>query len=108
VDLVEQVVPGTPEGRDVRQRQFLQPKEVRLAAAGALAHMGHADGVYVAESYLADPEPAVRAQCAFVLGEGRRRQDLATLESLMTSDPSAMVRVSAAAAALRSISDKER
>lgn len=108
VDLVEQVVPGTPEGRDVRQRQFLQPKEVRLAAAGALAHMGHADGVYVAESYLADPEPAVRAQCAFVLGEGRRRQDLATLESLMTSDPSPMVRVAAAAAALRSLSDRER
>lgn len=108
VDLIEQAVPGSPQTKDPRKRQFLQPKEVRLAAAGALARMGHTDGMYVAESYLSDPDPAVRAQSAFVLGEGQRRQDLPAIEQMMTSDASPLVRVAAAAAVLRSLSEKSR
>lgn len=108
VDLIEQTVPGSPESKDPAQRVFIQPKEVRLAAAGALARMGHADGMYVAESFLTDSDPAVRAQSAFVLGEGRRRADLARLEEAMTSDESPMVRVAAAAGVLRSLSETDR
>lgn len=108
VDLIEQTVPGSPEPKDPRQRQYVQPKEVRLAAAGALAKMGHIDGTYVGEMYVNDPDPVIRAQSAFVLGEGRRRQDLGKLDRLMTEDPSPMVRVSAAAAVLKSLSDGSR
>jgi HEAT repeat protein len=88
-----------------RQGEFLQPKEVRLAAAGALAQMGYPDGMYVARSYMNDAEPAIRAQSAFVLGWGGQVQDLASLEGLM-SDSDGMVRVSAAAAAVRALSRK--
>ncbi|MBL8745434.1 MAG: HEAT repeat domain-containing protein [Phycisphaerae bacterium] len=108
VDLIEQVVPGTSETADVRQRQYLQPKEVRLAAAGALARMGHPGGMYVAEGYLNDADAAVRAQSVFVLGEGQRRSDRPSLERAMTQDGSPMVRVAAAAAILRSLSEKSR
>ncbi len=108
VDLIEQTVPDAPKATDPRQGQYLQPKEVRLAAAGALAQMGHPDGMYVAETYVADPDPAIRAQCAFVLGCGRRTQDLAALEPLMSADPAPATRVAAAAAILRSLADGGR
>lgn len=102
---------AAPAGRGSRrdgksasgQGEFLQPKEVRLAAAGALAQMGYPDGMYVARSYMNDAEPAIRAQSAFVLGWGGQVQDLTALEGLM-SDADGMVRVSAAAAAVRALS----
>jgi HEAT repeat protein len=72
VDLVEQATPETAKSQDYRQRQFVQPKEVRLAAATALAKMGYRDGLYVAEQFRADEDPAVRAQAAFLFAAGAR------------------------------------
>lgn len=100
IDLVEAATPETARNTDVRQRQFVQPKEVRLAAATALAKMNYRDGVYVAQSLAADPDPAVRAQTAFLLATGGTTADLAVLERMM-DDPVEMVRVAASASALR-------
>lgn len=102
VDLIEQVVPGSPAGGDPAGKQFLQPKEVRLAAAGALGQMGFPDGQYVGVMYLSDADATIRAQAVRVLGECQRAE-LARLASAMAEDPSPLVRVSAAAAVLRSL-----
>lgn len=107
VELIEQTVPGSPRPADPRQRQFLQPKEVRLAAAGALARMGYTDGMYVAEMYVDDTDLAVRAQAVMVLGEGRRRADLSLLDRAL-ADPSSLVQVAAAAAILRALDEAPR
>lgn len=100
VDLIEQVAPGSRQFEDPRKNTFVQPPEVRLAAARSLAQMGYPGGMYVAEMYEKDPNPAVRSQVAFVFGAGGRPGDLKALERLM-ADPSPMVQVAAAAAALR-------
>ncbi|MDX2116116.1 MAG: HEAT repeat domain-containing protein [Planctomycetota bacterium] len=100
VDLIEQRVPGSPESKDPRQAQYVQPREVRLAAAGALARMGFPDGLYVAEMYAGDEDPAVRAQAAYVQGEAGKKASLPALEEAMR-DPSPLVRVAAAAAVLK-------
>lgn len=102
VDLVERTVPGSPADGNPADRQYLQPKEVRLAAAGALGQMGYPDGRYVGVMYLADADPVIRAQAARALGECRGAE-LARLEGVMNGDASAQVRVSAAAAVLRSL-----
>lgn len=99
VDLIEQTTPGVPLHEDPRKNSFVQPPEVRLAAARSLALMGYGGGMYVAEMYASNPNPAIRAQSAFVFGAGRRPADLTRLATMMgDSDP--MVRTSAAAAAL--------
>lgn len=100
VELIEQTVPGSPPAADPRQREYVQPREVRLAAAMALAQMNFPDGVYVAEMYEKDADPAVRAQAAFVFGAVGRASDLARLETLM-SDEVEMVRISAGASVLK-------
>lgn len=98
VQLVEQTVPdstvdaaGAPE--------YLQPRELRLAAATALAKMGYPDGIYVAEQYRDDPDPAVRAQVAFLYRAVGRRPDRDMLAGML-DDPSPLVQVSAAAGVL--------
>src|SRR5690606_34077715 len=114
---IEQPSADSPDTDDPRRKIFLQPIELRLAAATALAKMGEVGGVYVADSALTSPNPAVRAQASFlyeaasrardrsVNGRSARRLDLAKLESLM-SDPNPMVRVSAAAGLLRALESR--
>ncbi len=100
VDLIEQTAPGTRVHDDPRRNTFVQPPEVRLAAARALALMGYPGGMYVAEMYENDPSPTLRAQAAFVFGSGNRGSDLKNLANMM-NDAVPMVRISAAAAALK-------
>ncbi|MCA9294426.1 MAG: HEAT repeat domain-containing protein [Phycisphaerales bacterium] len=98
VQLIEQTVPGaTAEEGGIPE--YLQPKELRLAAATALAKMGYRDGVYVADQYRADPDAAVRAQAAFLYRAVGRRADRDTLAAML-DDPSPLVQVSAAAGVL--------
>lgn len=117
VELIEQATPESPETDDPRRKTFIQPIELRLAAATALAKMGETGGVYVADSALTSPDPAVRSQACFLyaaaaLSRGRgtsgrasRRLDLAKLESLM-QDPNPVVQVSAAAGLLRALEQR--
>lgn len=102
VNLVEQLAPGAEQDatRDPAQRRYLQPKELRLAATIALAKMGYADGVYVADMYAGDPVPAVRAQTTFLYAEIGTLESLAKLEGML-DDASPLVRVSASASAVR-------
>lgn len=80
--------------------KYLYPKELRLAAATALAKMGQFGGTYVADEYRDDPEPVIRAQAAFLYGATGQAQFLRPLEK-MTDDPSPIVRVAAASATIR-------
>ncbi|MFI4853509.1 MAG: HEAT repeat domain-containing protein [Phycisphaerales bacterium JB065] len=117
VELIEQPSPDSPDTDDPRRKVFLQPIELRLAAATALAKMGEVGGVYVADSALTSPNPAVRAQASFlyeaaarardrsVHGRSARRLDLAKLESLM-GDPNPMVRVAAASGLLHALESR--
>lgn len=108
VNLVEERAPVSPGAKDPGPNRYAQPKEVRLAAAAALAQLGHADGMYVAEEYFDDAEAPVRAQATFVMACGRRRADLPRLDRAMQSDPSPVVRLAAAAAILRALSESDR
>lgn len=114
VEIIEQPAAASPDTIDPRQRIFLQPIELRLAAATAVAKMGDTGGVYVADTALSSPNPTVRAQACFLYaasaiardrssaGRSARRLDLAKLETLM-SDPNPMVQVAAAAGLLRAL-----
>ncbi|TVQ62259.1 MAG: HEAT repeat domain-containing protein [Phycisphaerales bacterium] len=83
-------------------REYLMPAEMRLAASLALARMGYRDGAYVADEHAESPDPVLRSQAAFVYGETVRVNELWKLERML-SDPEEMVRVSAAASALRAM-----
>ncbi len=104
VNLIEQQPSGAPRAADPRDATYLQPRELRLAAAAALAKMGYRGGWYVGDMYAKDPEPAARAQAAFVLGATAHKQTLnpsiSRLENML-EDESPMVRCSAAAALLK-------
>lgn len=100
VDLIEQTAPGTPVHEDPRKNTFVQPPELRMAAARALALMGHPGGMYVAEMYSTHANERIRAQAAFVFAASPREADLRRLETMMR-DSSPVVRISAAAATLR-------
>lgn len=99
VRIVTRTTPDSPETDDPLQGIYLYPKELRLAAARSLAQMGYPDGWYVGRQYSSDPDPAVRAQSAFVLAATRRSQDLPLLEQML-DDPEITVRVAAAASVL--------
>jgi len=81
------------------------PAEVRLAAAGALAKMGLDQARFIAEPYLSDPNETLRAQAAYVLGQswnaGNQSGQLAGVLGRLLEDPSARVRVAAAAGLVR-------
>jgi HEAT repeat protein len=79
------------------------PPEVRLAVAEAVARMGRREGWFIAEAYVEDPDPRVRAQAAVVLGQTARDEDLATLAGML-EDPSGYVRSAAGGAVLRATS----
>ena len=105
IELVERTPPGTGVGGDARELVFVNPPELRLAAATALAKIGHRDGVYVADSYVRDPEAVLRAQTAFLYGHGGTALDLAKLEYLMVHDEAEVVRLAAATGILIALSD---
>lgn len=79
------------------------PAEVRLSAAASLAKLGQTEGGFIADEYVGSPDPAIRAQCAFVYGETGQRDRLGALDQLM-NDPSPLVRIAAATSALRVLS----
>ena len=101
VQLVEQRVPGA-EVVEGEAGPYLQPPELRLAAATALAKMGYRDGAYVALEVMHDPNPALRAQAAFLLRACGRRPERDALIAML-DDPAPLVRVSAAAGVLEII-----
>lgn len=112
VELIEQTTSDSPDTTDPRREVFLQPIELRLAAATAVAKMGDTGGVFVADLALASNDPAVRSQACFLYAaaalardrgtRGREaiRLDMAKLEHLM-NDPNPIVQISAAAGLLR-------
>lgn len=104
VNLIEMQPTGSPKPADPRQGVYLQPRELRLAAAASMAKLGYYGGWYVGDSYASDPEPAVRAQAAFVLGATAKREtvnaSISRLEKLLDDD-NPMVQCSAAAAMLK-------
>jgi len=102
VNLVETRATGVSGGEQTGGVSYLYPKELRLAAATALAKMGETDGVFVADELARDPEPVIRAQTAFLYAATGQREYLRRLEPLL-KDESDLVRVAAAAAILRLI-----
>lgn len=102
VNLIEQTVGEAPAATDVMKKPYLQPKEVRLSAAAALARMGFPGGIYVADMYANDPDPMVRSEAMFVYGWGGRRADLGKLDRGM-ADEAVLVQIAAAAGSLRSL-----
>jgi HEAT repeat protein len=94
---VPPVAPGAPvkEGKPY-------PAEVRLAVAGAMSAMGFkGGGNAIADEFVQSETPAIRAQSAFVYGQIGGTENWGKLDALM-GDPDGTVRVSAAAAVLRS------
>lgn len=85
----------------------LMPAEVRLAIAASLAKLGRTEGWFIADEFANDPTPAIRAQAAFVYGRTARDEDIRSLIR-MSSDPSALVRVSAASAILNAVAAERR
>jgi len=76
------------------------PAEVRLAAAAALAKLGERGGGFVADEYADSDQDVLRAQAAAVYGELGGPENAGKVRGLM-DDPDPLVRVAAAAAALR-------
>lgn len=79
------------------QNRQPMPAEIRLAAAGSLARLGHRQGSFIADAYKANTNDVLRAQAAIVLGETGWTDNLASLTPML-EDPSGRVRVAAAAA----------
>lgn len=102
VNLVETRATGMSGGEQTGGVSYLYPKELRLAAATALAKMGEGDGVFVADELARDPEAVIRAQTAFLYAATGQRAYLRRLEPLL-NDESDLVRVAVAAAILRLI-----
>lgn len=102
VQIIEEPAPGDSTSTPVRQRTFLWPPELRLAAARSLAQMGELGGVFVADLCFDHENPLVRSQAAFVYGEAGRPTDLAKLELLMADDDP-IVRTAAAASVLGAV-----
>jgi len=106
--LAVQIIGSVGDRRSIDQLVYLTaregperlPAEVRLAAALALAKLGNPRGWFIAEEHWRDPAPAIRAQSAFVFGETLGPENADRLRALM-GDASPLVRVAAAAAALR-------
>lgn len=106
--LAVQIIGNVNDRRSIDQLVYLTaregdeklPAEVRLAAAHSLAKLGNRRGAFIAEELWKDPNPAIRAQAAFVLGETVAPGNLDKLEQLM-ADPVGFVRVAGATGALR-------
>lgn len=81
------------------------PVEIRLAAAIALAKLGHPNAESVADEVESDASPLVLAQMAVLLGEVGSDAALSRLERLL-GDERSPVRVSAAAGVANAIEDR--
>jgi len=77
------------------------PAEVRLGAAASAAKLGERGGAFIALEYWRDQIPAIRAQSAHVFGLIGGNENLAILDTMMAQDSNDLVRVAAAAGALR-------
>ncbi|MFO0834607.1 MAG: HEAT repeat domain-containing protein [Phycisphaerales bacterium] len=79
------------------------PAEIRLGIAAALAKLGSPQGGFIADEFVADQNPLLRAQAAAVYGEIGDQTSLAHL-SKMLGDPDERVRISAARGVLTALS----
>ncbi len=102
VNLIETQATGASGGELTGKVAYLYPKELRLAAATALAKMGEIDGVFVADELVGHPDPVIRSQVAFLYAATGQRAYLRRLEPML-SDDSPLVRVAAAAGILKLI-----
>lgn len=106
--LAVQIIGQVNDRRSVDQLIYLtalkppdrMPAEVRLGAAASLAQLGQPQGAFIADEYWLNEIPALRAQAAFVFGETGRVENLGKLDAMM-NDEVGMVRIAAAAAALK-------
>ncbi len=78
----------------------MYPAEVRMQIASSLAKLGLDKGGFVADTYIADPNPQLRAQAAAVFGDTGRTDHYPKLAVLL-EDPDERVRLSAAYAVLK-------
>ncbi len=78
----------------------LMPPEILLAIAISMAKLGDQNGWFLADMFWMNDREVVRADSAAVFGWTKRVEDLEKLERML-SDPSEMVRVSAASALVR-------
>lgn len=76
------------------------PVELRLAAAESLARLGNAEGLPVMLEGAQWPQPTVRAQAAFALGQAASDERAAAALTALLDDTEPMVRIAAAAAVL--------
>ena len=79
------------------------PAEIRLGIAAALAKLGSPQGGFIADEFVADQNPLLRAQAAAVYGEIGDQTSLAHLSKLL-GDPDERVRISAARGVLTALS----
>lgn len=79
--------------------------EVRLAVAGSLAKMGMREGSFIVEEYWQNPNPAIRAQCAYVYGQIGGPSALGRLDQLL-SDTDPRVQVFAAYGILHALAGR--
>ncbi len=78
------------------------PAEIRLGIAAALAKLGSPQGGYIADEFVADQNPLLRAQAAAVYGEIADRASMARLGTML-GDPDERVRISAARGVLTAL-----
>lgn len=78
------------------------PAEIRLGIAGSLAKLGSPQGGFIADEFVADQNPLLRAQAAAVYGEIGGQASLARLSTLL-GDPDERVRISAARGVLTAL-----
>ncbi|GAB4384249.1 MAG: hypothetical protein Kow0022_06270 [Phycisphaerales bacterium] len=83
------------------------PAELMLAVAGALSQLGLPKGAFIADRYVNNSEPAIRAQAAFVYGQIGSVENLGKLEVLL-GDESGIARIAAATAVLRILKHEVR
>lgn len=103
VEIVEYVRGEAPSGR--QRVDWLYPPELRLAAATALVKMGYTPEGYIGTAFHQSPNPAIRAQVAFLYGEIGSPEMLDRLGVLM-DDENTIVRVSAASAVVKATSGR--
>jgi HEAT repeat protein len=86
------------DAKDRQNKPF--PAEIRMAIAASMASFGKPQGISIADEFIKAPLPALRAQAAFVYGEGGTAYWSKLSELLDDADPT--VRVAAAGGVLKS------
>ncbi|MEK6701498.1 MAG: HEAT repeat domain-containing protein [Planctomycetota bacterium] len=78
----------------------MYPAEVRMQIAASLAKLGLDKGGFIADKYITDPNPQLRAQAAAVYGDTGRTDHYPKLAAML-EDPDEHVRLSAAYSVLK-------